>query len=434
MKKGKVVVIDDSPIARRLAMATLSEEGYKVYTAEDGEEGYKLAEEVLPNVVLVDFIMPRMNGYQFCKMMRDNEALRHIPIILVTAKGEDAGEQFRKKFGVCDYLIKPFEPSELIDKVNTIQTWDAAELCPDMESEAIFDQAASDNAGPVEDFIRIDEDLKEDIPSAFANVAEEFAEIKPLDIDEPVGNTNARPVEIDKALDELNSFIHAPHYTHEEQPSFASSEAQQTPSGESVEQIVQKVLQKELSSILKTSMSSIVTQQGSMPVPADAILSGELADFNIFDIFQLVDSTQLTGNMTVYAGQTVYVIYFEQGRIVYAAASAEQGGLLFGDFVEKRIGISREVFSRVAETARAKAISLYRAFIDEGVLSRDELLTLIRDKTDDAVCSILELSAGKFYFQKAPLPADLRDIPIRLKPAQVILEGVKRVAKRKYLR
>lgn len=431
MKKGKVVVIDDSPIARRLAMATLSEEGYKVYTAEDGEEGYKLAEEILPNVVLVDFIMPRMNGYQFCKMMRDNEALRNIPIILVTAKGEDAGEQFRKKFGVCDYLIKPFEPSELVDKVNTIQTWDASEMCPEPAPEEIFEQQINDKTPVEDDVIRIDEDLslKEALPSDFIKIEEDYAEIKPVDIESD--DSNLRSVEIDNAMNELNSFIRDPHFAADEKPHEITPEPYAGQSSESVEQIVQKVLQKELSSILK---SSFAAQQGAMPAPADAILSGELSDFNIFDIFQLVDSAQLTGNMSVSAGQSLYIIYFEQGRIVYAAASAEQGGLLFGDFVEKRIGISREVFTRVAETARAKSISLYRAFLEEGVLSRDELLSLIRDKTDDAVCAILELDAGKFYFQKAALPADLRDIPIRLKPAQVILEGVKRVAKRKYLR
>ncbi|MDX9715420.1 MAG: response regulator [Dissulfurispiraceae bacterium] len=422
MKKGKVVVIDDSPIARRLAMATLSEEGYKVYTAEDGEEGYKLAEEVIPNVVLVDFIMPRMNGYQFCKMMRDNEALKNIPIILVTAKGEDAGEQFRKKFGVCDYLIKPFEPSELIDKVNTIQTWNPSDMCePDPASRP--EEAYNET----DDIHILPDDLTED----FAKIENEFPEIKPLDMDETV---EIKPVEIEKAMDELNSFIQGSHYTADEQKPAAATESYSSPAEKTVEQIVQKVLQNELSMILKNSISTISVQPGVVSAPADAILSGELSNFNIFDIFQLVDSTQLTGSMTVNAAQSSYMIYFDQGKIVYAAASTDQGGLLFGDFIEKRIGISREVFSRVAETARAKSISLYKAFIEEGVLSRDDLLTLIRDKTDDAVCAILELDAGKFYFQKSALPADLKDIPIRLKPAQVILEGVKRVAKRKYLR
>ncbi len=120
MDKGKVIVIDDSPTVRKLAELVLTEAGYKVFTAENGEEGLKLAEETLPSVILVDFIMPRMNGYQFCKMARCNPFLKDVPIILITAKGEDVGEKFTAKFGVVDYFIKPFQPEELLTKVNSL--------------------------------------------------------------------------------------------------------------------------------------------------------------------------------------------------------------------------------------------------------------------------------------------------------------------------
>ena len=120
MAKEKIVVIDDSPIVRKLAELALEEEGYKVYTAEDGEEGLRISEEVRPSVILVDFIMPRISGYQFCKMARENELLKDIPIILITGKGEDVGKKFAEKFGVVDYFIKPFKSEMLVEKVNSI--------------------------------------------------------------------------------------------------------------------------------------------------------------------------------------------------------------------------------------------------------------------------------------------------------------------------
>ncbi|MCX5719248.1 MAG: response regulator, partial [Nitrospirae bacterium] len=118
--KGTVIVIDDSPTVRKLAEVVLAEDGYEVYTAEDGEEGLKIAEKVLPSVILVDFIMPKMNGYQFCKMLRNNQSLKDVPVILITAKGEAVGEKFTEKFGVIDYFIKPFQPEELVEKVNSV--------------------------------------------------------------------------------------------------------------------------------------------------------------------------------------------------------------------------------------------------------------------------------------------------------------------------
>lgn len=120
MAKEKIVVIDDSPIVRKLAELALEEEGYKVYTAEDGEEGLRISEEVRPSVILVDFIMPRISGYQFCKSARENELLKDIPIILITGKGEDVGKKFAEKFGVVDYFIKPFKSEMLVEKVNSI--------------------------------------------------------------------------------------------------------------------------------------------------------------------------------------------------------------------------------------------------------------------------------------------------------------------------
>ncbi|HMK44206.1 MAG TPA: response regulator [Dissulfurispiraceae bacterium] len=120
MDKGKVLVIDDSPIVRKLAEMALADEGYQVVTAENGEDGLRLAEELVPEVILVDFIMPRMSGYQFCQLVRENQLLKDIPIILITAKGDDVGRKFSERFAVSDYFIKPFKSEALVDKVNSI--------------------------------------------------------------------------------------------------------------------------------------------------------------------------------------------------------------------------------------------------------------------------------------------------------------------------
>ena len=120
MGKGTVLVIDDSPIVRKLAEMALVDEGYQVATAENGEDGLRLAEEIRPSVILVDFIMPRMSGYQFCQLIREDHALKDIPIILITAKGDDVGRKFSERFAVSDYFIKPFKSEALVDKVNSI--------------------------------------------------------------------------------------------------------------------------------------------------------------------------------------------------------------------------------------------------------------------------------------------------------------------------
>jgi len=115
-----VLVIDDSPTVRRLAEIVLTQANYTVYTAEDGDEGLEVTKKIHPSVILVDFVMPKMNGYKFCKLLRSDNEFKDIPIILITSKGEDVGQKFEEQFGVVHYFTKPFEPDELIQKLEGV--------------------------------------------------------------------------------------------------------------------------------------------------------------------------------------------------------------------------------------------------------------------------------------------------------------------------
>jgi DNA-binding response OmpR family regulator len=113
-KKHLVLVVDDSPTVRRLVTLALSKGGYDVITAENGEDGLETARRETPEVILVDFVMPKMNGFEFCKNIRSDPNLCNIPIVLVTSKGKDVGKGFEENFGISDYLQKPFESEALL--------------------------------------------------------------------------------------------------------------------------------------------------------------------------------------------------------------------------------------------------------------------------------------------------------------------------------
>jgi len=116
----KVLLVDDSPTVRRLGELILSQHGYSVFTAEDGERGLEMVEKVRPSVILVDFIMPNMNGHTFCRKVREDEKMKDVPLILISSKGESVGETFEKEFGVLYYFSKPFEPDDLINKLEEV--------------------------------------------------------------------------------------------------------------------------------------------------------------------------------------------------------------------------------------------------------------------------------------------------------------------------
>jgi DNA-binding response OmpR family regulator len=116
----KVLLVDDSPTVRRLGELILTQQGYSVFTAEDGEQGLELAKKIKPAVILVDFIMPNMNGHSFCRQIRQDEAMKNVPLILISSKGESVGQAFEKEFGVLYYFSKPFEPDDLIKKLEEV--------------------------------------------------------------------------------------------------------------------------------------------------------------------------------------------------------------------------------------------------------------------------------------------------------------------------
>lgn len=116
----KILSVDDSSVVRKLVSMILTAEGFKVTTAADGLEGINKAKEILPDLILLDFVMPRMNGFQVCRVLQNDEKLKHIPILLVTSKGEKVGDKFVNQLGVTGFITKPFQPEDLIGKIRQI--------------------------------------------------------------------------------------------------------------------------------------------------------------------------------------------------------------------------------------------------------------------------------------------------------------------------
>jgi DNA-binding response OmpR family regulator len=120
MSGEKILNIDDSPTVQRLIEMILSSQGYRVVLASDGEEGIVKAKSERPDLILVDFVMPKMNGYQVCKILKEDDEFKDIPIILVTSKGDKVGSKFVDVLGISEYFTKPFQPEELLGKIREV--------------------------------------------------------------------------------------------------------------------------------------------------------------------------------------------------------------------------------------------------------------------------------------------------------------------------
>ncbi len=120
MKKHKIVVVEDETDIRELIAHNLEREGFEVRTASDGEEAIQLVREILPELVLLDLMIPKLDGLEVCKVIKNDEKTSQIPIIMVTAKGEESDIILGLGLGADDYLTKPFSPKELLARIKAV--------------------------------------------------------------------------------------------------------------------------------------------------------------------------------------------------------------------------------------------------------------------------------------------------------------------------
>jgi pilus assembly protein CpaE len=118
---AKILVVDDDPNVQRLLQYTLKQEGFEVVTASDGAEGFRLWGAENPSLILLDVMLPKLDGYQVATKIRQEEgATGHVPIIMLTAEREVEQKVRGLRAGADDYLIKPFHPAELLARIKSL--------------------------------------------------------------------------------------------------------------------------------------------------------------------------------------------------------------------------------------------------------------------------------------------------------------------------
>lgn len=116
----KILIADDERDIRDLITFTLRFAGYEVIPTANGEEALQAALREVPDLILLDVRMPRMTGYEACEHIRANPRIRHIPVVFLSAKGQEAEVQTGLEAGAVEYILKPFSPDELTAKVKSI--------------------------------------------------------------------------------------------------------------------------------------------------------------------------------------------------------------------------------------------------------------------------------------------------------------------------
>ena len=120
MSKGRILVVDDEIYIVHILDFSLGMEGYEVITALDGEQALDRLKKDRPDLIVLDIMMPKLDGYEVCKAIKSNPDTRHIPVILLSAKGRNVDQKMGYDVGADDYITKPFSPRKLVERINQL--------------------------------------------------------------------------------------------------------------------------------------------------------------------------------------------------------------------------------------------------------------------------------------------------------------------------
>lgn len=371
----RILVVDDSPTVRRLVELILSQQGYKIFTAEDGDKGLEVAREVNPSAILVDFVMPRMNGHMFCKTLRSEPGMENIPIILISSKGEVIGQAFEESFGVVHYFTKPFEPDELINKLEEVL---AAQSLPVAAEEE-----------PV-------------VP-----------EVEPV----------AKPVSAKPAAPKKDST--RPAAAKVEAPTF-SPEALVAEIHESFDKVIRQYFQKDFPLLMKNVMSDTLRETGLVKTET-LVLSGDLSHLALPDVLNFIHNSRLSGRLSIFSRDIFGEIFLENGMFVFSTVSRKGTHKFLTDLMcqDGRIKCDKQTILSVVEEARAKNAPVGQVLVERGYITNEELMAYLKRHAQDAFNAILEVTSGNFFLEKDDLPFNLKDISFRLPLMNVLMEGLR---------
>ena len=116
----RVIVVDDDKEIREIITFVLTRNGFEVTSASNGQQLHAMLVQFIPDLIILDVMMPGEDGYQICNTLRSNPQTRHIPVIIMTAHAEDIYERISVDLGAAVHMIKPFHPFNLLEKVKVL--------------------------------------------------------------------------------------------------------------------------------------------------------------------------------------------------------------------------------------------------------------------------------------------------------------------------
>lgn len=378
MAAETILVVDDSPTILKVVRLVLSKAGYDVITASDGDEGLEYAKNERPDLILLDFVMPKMNGYQVCRELHQDAELAEIPVILMSAKGDQVGERFVKVMGVVDYVTKPFPPDTIVELV-----------------KHTLEKRSQEDAPAVE--------LPEVARASMLEVADAQMEAQQRVID---GFRKGIVAKLTRTLKE----------EHNDELSSLSNDR--------LEIWLNKALDDESLEVL---IGDIRGKAPELIGHADASLTGILKRVPIAGVLSLLANQEQSGLLTVTRGHSQVDLHFRKGHIDMAMAAGVDEEFLLGRFILERELMTQSDLDLFMKSRSASSKLLGHQLVKLGYLSANDLREAIGSQTKALVYELLRWRSGFFTFRESEeIPPIAGAAALDLNVEGILLEGFRR--------
>lgn len=380
-----VLVIDDSPTILKVVQLVLTKAKFRVETAADGEAGLELARTGSPDLILLDFVMPRMNGYQFCRELASDPGIKDIPVVLMSAKGDQVGERFVKVMGIVDYITKPFSPEAITAVVqHTIAKY--ARRGPEPAQSALLPSS-------------------HELPDAH-------------DLAEKAAESAAKGKQT--ALAEMRSRIANAVLEQAAEP--AGDGAAGAPAGRLAEIMAHALSDDFLTEILGRAEPAFAAGEHA---PS---LRGDLRVVPIAEVLQLLDVQEQSGILSVQQDHGNVEIYFRKGRVDLAVATGVSEEFLLGRFIVESELMTRHDFDAFIESRAPGSKLIGAQLVKLGYITEVELKATLQKQTCELIYEILRWRFGAFRFASTrELPHLAVDASLGLDVEAILMEGFRRV-------
>ncbi len=380
---ARILVVDDSPTIRRVVTSILEASAFETVAAEDGQDALeKLQNGTEVDLVLLDFVMPRMNGYQFCRELRNDPERRHLPVVLMSAKGDKIRGQFVQQTGAIDAITKPFDARGLVAVV-----------------EGALAKKEQGRARPVPEGDTMPEE---------ETVAESLAPSSLVPSEDPHVRREATAREFAAALARLVA------------PDLRKLPGTSDLRDDQLEQTFQRGITPEnlgqLSALLRTLDFGASTQE---------VLAGDISVISIAEILQLLHLQRQTGALVVSNRKSEITLFVREGNVDLAASRGVRDEFLLGRYLVEAGAVSREdLDAMLAEATQSRALG--ERLIEVGLVERETVEHALTRQTSELVYEVVRWKTGRFTFTVG-LPPEVQVTRLGLSTGALVMEGFRRV-------